>query len=122
MAKWREDESEQDALRNSIKAFLTEVFDRHNEVPFLAVYRKQVSLFVSQLVQAHAGHPTQRRSEPTVQSNQGITHGRAVADCVPSVHMPDWGGEHRSLNQQARAFPVYRAAEHLIGAKALAHH
>lgn len=44
MVTWRKDESEQDALRNSIKAFLTEVFDRHNEVPFLALYRKQVCL------------------------------------------------------------------------------
>ncbi len=31
--------------------------------------------------------------------------------------MSEWGGKHRSPNQQGHAFAVYRAAEHLIGAK-----
>ena len=42
--KWRHDDSDQETLRQSIKSAVNEMFDKHNEVPFLAMYRKHVSL------------------------------------------------------------------------------
>ena len=41
---WREDPVEQDALLESIRAVVGEIFTKHNELPFLAMYRKQVAL------------------------------------------------------------------------------
>ena len=55
---WREDEQEQDNLRESIKGVLTEVFDRHNEVPFRAMYRKQVTPLSSVATALLSAHTT----------------------------------------------------------------
>ena len=42
--RWRHDDGDQENLRQSIKSAINEMFDKHNEVPFLAMYRKHVSL------------------------------------------------------------------------------
>lgn len=42
--RWRRDDSDQENLRQSIKSAVNEMFDKHNEVPFLAMYRKHVSV------------------------------------------------------------------------------
>ena len=39
---WKEDEAAQEAVRASIRAVLVELFDKHNEIPFIATYRKAV--------------------------------------------------------------------------------
>ncbi len=44
MDEWRKNESEKENLKHSIKSAVNEMFDKHNEVPFLAMYRKQVVL------------------------------------------------------------------------------
>lgn len=39
---WREDEGAQEELRAAIRAVLFELFEKHNEIPFIAAYRKAV--------------------------------------------------------------------------------
>ena len=40
---WLEDEQAQEQLKESITNVLGEIFDKHAEVPFMAMYRKQVN-------------------------------------------------------------------------------
>ncbi len=41
--EWLKDEQAQEQLKESIANVLEEMFDKHVEVPFMAMYRKQVS-------------------------------------------------------------------------------
>lgn len=40
--EWRQDEVEKEQLIHSIEQVLKDMFDSHMEVPFIAMYRKQV--------------------------------------------------------------------------------
>ena len=40
--EWREREPERESLLESIRGALLEIFTSHNEVPFIAMHRKQV--------------------------------------------------------------------------------
>ena len=42
--EWRESEPERESLLESIRGALLEIFTSHNEVPFIAMHRKQVNL------------------------------------------------------------------------------
>jgi transcriptional accessory protein Tex/SPT6 len=41
--EWRESELERESLLESIRGALLEIFTSHNEVPFIAMHRKQVA-------------------------------------------------------------------------------
>ena len=61
MDKWQKDDSEQANLRLSIKSAVNEMFDKHNEVPFLAMYRKQVVIPSPRyILPSHAHHNLQQ--------------------------------------------------------------
>ena len=42
--EWRESEPERESLLESISGALLEIFTSHNEVPFIAMHRKQVNI------------------------------------------------------------------------------
>ena len=76
--KWREDDRKQEAVRESIKSALHEIFDKHNEVPFLAMYRKQVDYSTAVLLPAHAS-PLTTAAQLKKCSTFGIITGAALS-------------------------------------------
>ena len=97
---WREDAAEQEALLESIKGVVAEIFTKHNELPFLAMYRKQVALSpCSGLVR---GIPAVKLHTPASSCSRGLTiltmmpssgscneHTSAFLYAPVSIHMSD---------------------------------